>query len=80
MGCMGSGLRGASSSRRGIGPHCELAFSRISILFAEACGTCGTSVSPGTASSDPCIINQIGFFLGFRVRIFDNGLPPNSSL
>ncbi|OAV97165.1 hypothetical protein PTTG_02754 [Puccinia triticina 1-1 BBBD Race 1] len=63
---------------RGIGPYCELAFSRISILFAEAWymrdfGLLWDGLIRPT-------INQIGFFLGFQDRIFDNGLPPNSNL
>ncbi|KAA1075815.1 hypothetical protein PGT21_027483 [Puccinia graminis f. sp. tritici] len=63
---------------RGIGPYLEPAFSRISILFAEAWymrdfGLVWDGLIRPT-------INQIGFFFGFHHRIFDNGLPPNSNL
>lgn len=63
---------------RGIGPYVEDAFTRFSILLAEAWymrdfGLVWDGLIRPT-------INQIGFFLGFQHRLFDNGLPPNSNL
>ncbi|KAH9460253.1 hypothetical protein MJO29_004202 [Puccinia striiformis f. sp. tritici] len=63
---------------KGIGPYAEDTFNRISILFAEAWymrdfGLIWDGLIRPT-------INQFGFYIGLRDRIFNNGLPPHSHL
>jgi len=63
---------------RGIGPYLEDAFSRLSLMLAEAWYMRDFGlIWDGLIRPS---LNHIGFFLGFHHRLFDNGLPPNSNL